>query len=161
MFYPSSLTNEQALQKLRHFCGYQERCHFEVREKLYKLGVKKSEQDALIATLIEENYLNEERFAIAFASGKFRINEWGRIKIKHELRQRQVSDYCINKALKQIPAAEYKLLLLKLAKEKYNSLKKETGIMRKKKTMDFLAGRGFEGELVMGVLAEPAFNDRS
>ena len=161
MFYPSSLTNEQALQKLRHFCGYQERCHFEVREKLYKLGVKKSEHDALIATLIEEDYLNEERFAIAFAGGKFRINEWGRIKIKHELRQRQVSDYCINKALKQIPAADYKLLLSKLAKEKYDSLKKETWIMRKKKTMDFLAGRGFEGELVMAVLAEPSFNDRS
>jgi regulatory protein len=161
MFYPSSLTNEQALQKLRHFCGYQERCHFEVREKLYKLGVKKPEHDSLIATLIEEDYLNEERFAIAFAGGKFRINEWGRIKIKHELRQRQVSDYCINKALKLIPSADYKLLLSKLAKEKYDSLNKETWIMRKKKTMDFLAGRGFEGELVMAVLAESPFNDRS
>ena len=95
--YKKQLTPEQALQKLRHYCGYQERCHSEVKEKLYSLGVFKNEHDAIIATLIEEDYLNEERFAIAFAGGKFRVKQWGRVKIKYELKQKQVSEYSIKK----------------------------------------------------------------
>ena len=80
--YKKYLTKEQAIQKLKHYCAYQERCHNDVKEKLYKLGVWKKEHDEIIAALIEENYLNEERFAIAYAGGKFRINNWGRTKIK-------------------------------------------------------------------------------
>ena len=75
MLYKKSLTKEQALQKLKHYCAYQERCHSEVTEKLYSLGVWKKEHDEIISTLIEENYLNEERFAIAFAGGKFRVKQ--------------------------------------------------------------------------------------
>src|SRR6186997_3007636 len=100
--YKKKLTTEQALQKLRHYCGYQERCHSEVKNKLYNLGIFKNEHDAIIATLIQEDYLNELRFAIAFAGGKFRVKQWGRIKIKYELKNRQLSDYCIKKALQQI-----------------------------------------------------------
>ncbi len=143
-----ALTKEQALQKLKHYCAYQERCHREVKEKLYNLGVWKKDHDEIIATLIEENYLNEERFAIAFAGGKFRIKQWGRVKIKYELKQKQVSDYCIKKALKQIDEEEYLKVLDKLAKEKYASLKSEQYLVRKKKTMDYLFRRGFEAELV-------------
>ncbi|MEK7226723.1 MAG: regulatory protein RecX, partial [Bacteroidota bacterium] len=106
----------------------------------------------IIATLIEENYLNEERFAIAFAGGKWRIKQWGRVKIKYELKQKQVSDYCIKKALKQIDEEEYLKTLARLAKEKYAALKHEQYLVRKKKTMDYLVGKGFEGELVRGVL---------
>jgi regulatory protein len=103
-------------------------------------------------TRIEENYLNEERFAIAFAGGKFRVKQWGRVKIKYELKQRQVSDYCIKKALKQLEEDEYLKTLNKLAEEKYASLKGEQYLVRKKKTMDYLAGRGFEMELVRRAL---------
>ena len=99
----NKLTKEEALQKLKHFCAYQERCHNEVKDKLYRLGVWKKDQDEIISTLIEEGYLNEERFAIAFAGGKWRIKHWGRLKISKELHHRQVSEYCITKALKQIP----------------------------------------------------------
>ncbi len=146
--YRKQLTPEQALQKLRHYCGYQERCHSEVREKLFNLGVRKSEHDAIVSTLIEEGYLDEERFAIAFAGGKFRQNQWGRNKIKYALRQKQVSDYSVKKALKQINEKDYQAVLKKLADEKYESLKDEQWLVRRKKTMDYLLQKGFELELV-------------
>lgn len=152
MLYKKHLTKEQALQKLKHYCAYQERCHSEVKEKLYNLGVWKNEHDEIIATLIEENYLNEERFAIAFAGGRFRMKEWGRVKIKYELKQKQVSDYSIKKALKQIDEDDYLKVLNKLAKERYTSLKNEQHLIRKKKTIDYLIGKGFEMELVRGVV---------
>lgn len=150
--YKKQLTKEQALQKLKHYCAYQERCHSEVREKLYNLGVWKKDHDEIIASLIEEDYLNEERFAIAFAGGKFRVKQWGRVKIKYELKQKQVSEYSIKKALKQIDEEEYEKVLKKLAKEKYSSLKTEQYLVRKKKTMDYLVGRGYEMDLVRGVM---------
>lgn len=150
--YKKYLTKEQALQKLKHYCAYQERCHAEVKEKLYNLGVWKKEHDEIIATLIEENYLNEERFAIAYAGGRFRIKQWGRVKIKYELKQKQVSEYCIKKALKQIEEEDYLKTLNKLAKEKYASLKSEQHLIRKKKTMDYLLAKGFEMDLVRGAM---------
>lgn len=150
--YKKQLTKEQALQKLKHYCAYQERCHSEVKEKLYNLGVWKNDHDEIIASLIEENYLNEERFAIAFAGGKFRMKQWGRIKIKYELKQKQVSEYSIKKAMKQIGEEEYLALLHKLTEEKYAALKKEQYLIRKKKTMDYLMAKGFEPELVRSVI---------
>ncbi|MGH2553197.1 MAG: regulatory protein RecX [Chitinophagaceae bacterium] len=146
--YKKYLTKEQALKKLKYYCAYQERCHSDVKDKLYKLGVWKKDHDEIIATLIEENYLNEEKFAIAFAGGKFRINYWGRMKIKYALKLKQVSDYSIKKALKQIDEETYKQVINKLAIEKYASLKSEQYLVRKKKTMDYLIGRGYEPELV-------------
>ncbi len=152
MIYKKHLTKEQALQKLKHFCAYQERSHSDVKEKLYKLGVWKKDHDEIITALIEEEYLNEERYAIAFAGGKFRIKNWGRVKIKYALKQKGVSEYCIKKALKQIDETEYKKILNKLAKEKYASLKADQFIVRKKKTMDYLMMKGFEMQLVKDVM---------
>ena len=146
--YKKSLTKEQALQKLKHYCAYQERAHSEVKEKLYDLGVWKKDHDEIISTLIEENYLNEERFAIAFAGGKWRVKHWGRVKIKYELKQKQVSEYCIKKAMKQIDEEEYMAVLQKMADERYASLKSDQYMVRKKKTMDFLVARGFETDLI-------------
>lgn len=151
MQFKKQLTKEQALQKLKHYCAYQERCHSEVKEKLYSLGVWKKDHDEIIATLIEENYLNEERFAMAFAGGKWRMKQWGRVKIKYELRQKQVSDYCIKKALKQIDEEEYLRVLKELASDKYAALKNEQYLVRKKKTIDYLINRGFEMEFVRDV----------
>ena len=152
MLYKKHLTKEQALQKLKHYCAYQERCHSEVKEKLYNLGVWKKDHDEIISTLIEENYLNEERFAIAFAGGKWRVKQWGRVKIKYELKQKQVSEYCIKKALQQISEEEYLAVLKKMADEKYTSLKAEQYLVRKKKKMDFLIRKGFEMNLVRKVI---------
>jgi regulatory protein len=155
VLYKKYLTKEQALQKLKHFCAYQERCHSEVKEKLFNLGIWKKDHDEIISNLIEENYLNEERFAIAFAGGRFRIKHWGRVKIKYELKQKQVSEYSIKKALKQIDEGDYLKTLYKLAKEKYASLKNEQYLIRKKKTMDYLQGKGFEIELINTVIEKP------
>ena len=86
--YKQQLTKEQAHQKAKHYCAYQERCHSEVKEKLYGFGLRKSDVEDLLSKLIEEDYLNEERFAIQFAGGRFRMKQWGRIKIKYELKQK-------------------------------------------------------------------------
>lgn len=150
--YKKQLTKEQALQKLKHYCGYQERCHQEVQQKLYDLGVWKKDHDEIIAALIEEDYLNEERFAIAFAGGKWRMKQWGRVKIRYELKQKQVSDYSIKKAMKEVPEEEYLQTLKELAEEKYAALKSEQYLVRKKKTMDYLMQRGFEMELIRKVM---------
>ncbi|MFM2138258.1 MAG: hypothetical protein RJA57_565 [Bacteroidota bacterium] len=149
------LSPEQALPKLRHYCAYQERCHQEVRDKLFELGVRVREHDTIIASLIEDNYLNEERFAVAFAGGKWRIKRWGRVRIRYELRQRQVSEYCIRKALKEIDEEEYREVLRKLVAEKCDSLRKESWPVRKKKVQAFAIGRGFEAAMVLEYL-----NDR-
>jgi len=152
MLYKKQLTKEQALQKLKHYCGYQERCHHEVKQKLYDLGVRRSEHDEITATLIEQGYLNEERFAIAFAGGRFRAKHWGRVKIKYELKQKQVSDYSIKKALQQIAEEEYIKSLHHLAEEKYASLKGEQWLVRKKKTIDYLQQKGYELNLINQVM---------
>src|SRR4030081_1027510 len=99
MEYKQTLTKDQALQKARQYCAYQERCHKEVKDKLYGYGLHKKEVEESLSQLIEENYLNEERFAIQFAGGRFRMKQWGRVKIRYDLKQRQVSEYCIKKAL--------------------------------------------------------------
>ena len=154
MFQKKQLTKEQALQKLRHYCAYQERCHVEVKEKLYSFGLRKQMVEESIAQLIEEDYLNEERFAIQFAGGKFRMKQWGRVKIKHALKQKQVSVYCINKALKELDAEDYDKTLHKLAKQKWSSIKGEgvNGFVKMSKTTDYLLQKGFESELVQQVV---------
>jgi regulatory protein len=144
------LSKEQALQKLRHYCAYQERCHAEVKEKLYSFGLRKQMVEESISQLIEEDYLNEERFAIQFAGGKFRMKQWGRVKIKHALKQKQVSTYCINKAMKEIGAEDYEKTLHKLAEQKWSTIKGEgvNGFVKMAKTTDYLLQKGFETELV-------------
>lgn len=150
------LTKEQAVQKLKQYCAYQERSHHEVRQKLWELGVRKSDHDEIISSLIEEDYLNEERFAIMYAGGKFRMKEWGRKKIYYGLKEKQVSEYNIKKAMKEIDEAAYLKTLHHLAEEKYASLKGEQYLVRKKKTIDFLLQRGFEPELVTKAVEQAA-----
>lgn len=148
MHYRKNISKEQAIPKLKQYCAYQERCHSEVKDKLFSLGVARRDHDEIISQLIEENYLNEERFAIAYAGGKWRSKHWGRVRIKYELAQKKISEYCIKKALKQIEEEEYLRVLGKLAAEKYEALKNEQYLVRKKKTMDYLIGRGFEPSLI-------------
>jgi len=103
--------------------------------------------------LINENYLNEERFAIQFAGGKFRMKQWGKNKIKQALKFKQVSDYCIKKALKEIDAFEYEKSFQKLVAQKLQTLKSEKNIfIKKRKLQDFLLQRGFENDLIREAL---------
>jgi len=156
MLYKKKFSKEQAFEKAKHYCAYQERSHYEVKEKLYSFGLYKQQVEELISELIEEDYLNEERFAIQFAGGKFRMKQWGRVKIKYELKQKQVSEYCIKKALKQIDEDDYLKTLRKLAEKKWISIKKtETNkFSRMSKTTDYLLQKGYEGELVRKIVVE-------
>lgn len=142
------LTKEQALQKLKQYCAYQERSHSEVQQKLWDLGVWRQEHDGIIAALIEEDYLNEERFAVAFVGGKFRMKDWGRKKIYYALKEKKVSEYIIKRAMKEIPDEAYSNVVQELAEKKYALLKNEQYMVRKKKTMDYLLQKGYEHELV-------------
>ena len=142
-------TPEQSLPKIKQYCAYQERCHAEVREKLYSFGLYKNQVEEIIATLISENYLNEERFAKQFAGSKFRMNQWGRNKIKQALKQKQVSDYCIKKALLEINGNDYTKIFKKLAAQKLQALKSEKNIfIKKRKLQDYLLQKGFEADLI-------------
>jgi regulatory protein len=150
---PEKLTPQQALPKLKKYCAYQERCHQEVLEKLYGYGVYKNDAQEIISQLIEEDYLNEERFALRFASGKFRMKQWGKMKIKYQLKKKNVSEYCIKKALLSIDKVDYKKVLYKLADAKLATLKSEKNIfIEKRKLQDFLLQRGFETELVREIV---------
>ncbi len=144
----SSISVESALPKIKHYCAYQERSHYEVKEKLYKLGLYKTGVETLLAQLIEEDYLNEERFARRFASGKFSLKKWGRIKIKHELKLKRVSEYNIKIGLKEIREEDYTLTLQKLTDDKWDNLKGEKSITRQAKTMAFLLQKGYEAPFV-------------
>lgn len=148
-------SKEEALQKAKQYCAYQERCHSEVKEKLYSLGMYKKGVDELLSELISENYLNEERFAIMFAGGKFRIKQWGRIKIKYALKQKQVSEYCIKKALAAINDTDYRKTLQKLFDQKLKTLKGEKNIfIKKRKLQDHLIQKGFETDMIRKLMAE-------
>jgi regulatory protein len=148
--------SEPALQKLRHYCAYQERCHSEVKYKCLELGLRGEEVDAAIAALISDNFLNEERFARAFAGGKFRTRQWGRKKILAELKQRQVSPYCIKKGMEEIDADDYDKILHQLAARKYASLKGEQYLKRKYKTGQYLLQKGYEPELIQEAIENAA-----
>ena len=156
-----SVSKEQALQKVRHYCGYQERCHAEVKEKLYSFGLYKQEVEEMLSTLIEENYLNEERFAQHFAGGKFRMKQWGRKRIEYELKQKQLSDYCIRKGLKEIDENDYRKTLGKLAEQKWDQLKEEDNIYNKRKKLsDYLVQKGYEYSYISEVVLSVSNNDQ-
>lgn len=152
--YKKQLTKEQGFQKLKLYCEWQERSHYEAKEKAFSHGLRKTEVDEILAQLIEENYLNEERFAIQFAGGKFRIKKWGRIKIMYELKQKRISPYCIKKAMSAIEEDAYSKVLTKLAEEKWKSIK-GTGVNRfvkMAKTQKYLLQKGYESNLILAAI---------
>lgn len=143
-------------KKIASYCAYQERCQQEVRNKLYTYGLHKNEVEELISWLITENFLNEERFAQTFAGGKFRVKQWGRLKITQALQQKEISSYCIKKGLAEIEDSTYVETIKKLAEKKLNEfqLKISNTYQLKDKTSKFLISRGFEPDLVWQVLKD-------
>jgi len=145
---------QEAKVKLARFCAYQERCHQEVLEKMADLGQYGEERDELLLWLIEENYLNEERFAIAFAGGKFRVLGWGKLRIQRELKLRNISDYCIRKALNELEEGPYLETLNLELQKKWNATKTSDARVKAAKVASYLISRGFEPELVWQALKE-------
>lgn len=142
------LSPEVAGQKIRNWCAYQERSHHETRQKLFGYGLTSEEVEGIIADLIQENFLNEERFAIALAGGKFRIKHWGRIKIKIDLKRHKVSEVNINKALKSIQEEDYTAMIIKIIEKKLESASHLQFQKRYYSALNYLISRGFESDLV-------------
>lgn len=151
--YRKNLTPEEAHAKAKHYCAYQERSHQEVKEKLYGFGLYKKDVEDILSRLIEEDYLNEERFACLFAGGKFRMKQWGRVKIMYELKQKRISPYNIRIAMKQIDEEDYMATLQKLAAAKWESLRNEQHFTRQAKTQQYLLQKGFEPALIREAIA--------
>ena len=146
------LTPSQALIKAANYCAYQERCHNEVLEKLSEWGIWGIDAQEILLTLIEQNYLNEERFAIAFAGGKFRVKHWGKVKIKLELKQRDISEYCLNKALNEISDQDYLHTLNEQIDKKWAETKDKNLLSKRAKVARYVIGKGFEQDLIWNIL---------
>jgi len=143
----------EAKAKLESYCAYQERCMQEVTKKLADWGFYGEQQDNLIADLIVNNYLNEERFACAYVSGKMRIKKWGRIKIKLKLNQKNISDYSIKKGFSEIDEDEYLENLNYLTEKKLNQVKGKNKWDKKAKIQRYLLSKGYENQLVYEALS--------
>lgn len=146
------IDKKTAQLKLANFCAYQERSQQEVREKLVKMGIASDDLEDIIVFLISENFLNEERFAIAYAGGKFRVKHWGKLKIKNALRLKGTSEPCIRKALQLIDHETYTQVLKKEIKRKAKEISESNVIKKTNKLAAYLIGKGFESELVWDLL---------
>ena len=141
------MNKEQAYLKVCHFCVYQERTHRQVRQKLTELELWEDAIEEMIVKLCSENFLNEERFAKSYASGKFRQLKWGRIKIKLGLKSEGLSEYCIKKGMAEINGEDYIKTLKKLIEQKKNTIKETNIITKKLKIINFLIGKGYEKDI--------------
>ena len=139
---------KEAIHKIEHFCAYQERCHDEVVQKLRTMKMDQNEIDEILAHLIQENYLNESRFACSFARGKHRIKLWGKVRIVNELKLRNISTYNINLALKEITPEEYEANFNTLAERNWNSIQETNVLKKRKKWCDFVLRKGYESTIV-------------
>ncbi len=141
-------TPNEALARIRHWCDRQERSQQDVRDKLYSWGLHHDDVEGLIAELIIGNYLNEERFARAYVSGKFRIKRWGRRKILDGLRAKRISDYCVRKGMEEIDEEDYLQTLNVLTEKKAALLASKSGAELRAKLLSYLAQKGYEQQLV-------------
>ncbi len=144
----STSSVEDIIQKLEHYCSYQERCHIEVSEKLRSFVLNQEEKDKIIVHLIESNFLNEERFALVFSISKFHQKKWGKIRIKNELKARKISDYLVTKALKEIPTEEYEITFEILAEKHWETITEKNDLKKRKKFCDYLLRKGWESERI-------------
>lgn len=141
-----------ALVKLQRYCAYQDRCHAEVRTKLIELGCYGQDLEEVMASLIEEKFLDEERFARSFARGKFRMKQWGRNRILQELKLRHISDYCIRKAMEEIKEADYQQTLKEVLEKRASQIAEADDFARKGKLAQYAMSRGFEADIVWELL---------
>lgn len=147
-------TLDEAKIRIANYCVYRDRSHKEVREKLKSMGMISVAIDELLNYLISEDFLNEERYARSFARGKFNIKNWGKVRIKRELKAMELSDYCIKKALAEINPQEYEDTFHKISEKKAESLSNYPIQVQKKKLIDFLMYRGWESSMIFDKINE-------
>jgi regulatory protein len=150
----SYISFKDAIKKIEHYCAYQERCHVEVDAKLRGMKMDNDEIDQIIAHLLKDNFLNEERFACSFARGKHRIKNWGNIRISNELKFRKINQRLIVLALKEISVAEYHETFHKLAERTWENGTERNKLKKRKKFCDALLRKGFESNLVYDKVKE-------
>lgn len=143
---------KDALNKAAMFCAYQERTQQEVRDRLKEWGVLGDDAEEVISELIQQNYLNEERFAKSFAGGKFRVKRWGKRKIKQHLQQRGISGYNLDQAMKEISTDDYRDTLTELLTKKRQTLRDDNPLVVKQKLVRYALSKGYESELIFAVL---------
>lgn len=149
---PTTFTPQQAKAKAQHYCAYQERSQQEVRDKLYAWGLHREDVENMIAELIEDGFLNEDRFAKAYALGKFRMKGWGKQKITQGLRAKNVSDRLIKEALLLIEDENYLKEGIKIAYKKIKTLKNEDSNSKRQKIYKFLLSKGYENDIIIKIL---------
>lgn len=149
-----SYTVKEATIKLMQFCAYRDRSQKEVEEKLIDMRMIPAAQEQIIIKLMQEDFLNEERFARSFIRGKFRIKKWGRIKIKQELKAREISTPIIKLALEEIEEDTYYKTLQELATKKIRLIKEADIYKKRMKLNNFLLQKGYETNLVYQVTEE-------
>ena len=149
-----SYTVDEALQKLMHFCAYRDRSQKEVEDKLDGMRMISEAKEKIIISLMQEGFLNEERFARNFVRGKFRMKKWGRKKIVMELKKREISNPIIKLGLSEIKETDYRKTLFELAEKKEGQLKETETFKKKKKLADHLLRKGYESSLVFDCVNE-------
>ena len=150
----TSFSLQEAQKKLEYYCAYQERCHWEVEQKLEDLQMISEAQEVIISKLIKENYLNESRFAQSFARGKFNIKKWGKQRIVRELKARKISEYNIKLALKEISAEAYQSAFYSLFEKRKKAVRGYSIPIQKKKILTYMIYRGWESHLIYTALNE-------
>ena len=149
-----TLSLQDILTKMEYYCSYQERCYKEVEEKLFFYRVSSIEKEKILIHLIENNYINEERFAKSFTRGKHNYKGWGKLRIKNELKFRNISSKIIELALQEIDEEKYMNHFSSLAEKHWLSLKEKKGPKKNKKFVDYFLRRGYESHLIYDKLQE-------
>ena len=151
------MDSDMVLQKIQYFCSYQERCIRDIETKLKDWTVQKKLIPIIISQLKNEGYINEERFAVAYAGGKFRVNKWGRQKIEFELGLKGISDTMIRKGVEAIDEEDYHRMLYEILRKKYKEIKTDNDLNIREKLLNFAHGKGYEMELILTSLKELKF----
>ncbi len=152
--FKKRLTAGEALSKIYKYCAYQERSHLEVKRKLYSYGLYSSDVNEILSKLITEGFLNEERFAKAYAGGKFRVKKWGRNKILHQLESKGLTKRCIEAGLKELDQSAYAETLTELIQKKSLYSKEENLFKKRDSIARFVIAKGYEPELVWQMIKE-------
>jgi regulatory protein len=149
---PKIFSRQQAKVKAESYCAYQERSQYEIRNKLYEWGLHQKDVEEIISELIESNFLNEERFALAYTLGKFRIKGWGKIKIKQALKLKRIPDQLIKKSLQAINDEDYLLMLKRILEKKARTITETDPFKHRYLLSRYASGKGFELDLISDLL---------
>ena len=148
-----SYTFQEIKQKLVNYCVYQDRCHAEVEQKMRDFTLIQEAKDEIFLYLIQENFLNEERFVRSYIRGKFYIKSWGRTKIKIHLKQKGISEKLISKSWDEIDEDDYLKTIQKIWDDYYSKQKGLKEYQKKSKTIKYLMSRGFEYDIIVNVFS--------